>query len=311
VADEGKTRYEALKKQNEDLKDVIAGISQAGEKQTALDIAFQLHSSGFRNLDDIASSFRNMGFGASSSSNATPGSQNIDESAMYSYPTTRDMMSTEPVMQSSPSRGAFPNAAFAAPQLPQDYVQLRGLTSDFQQLRSQSFSAPLSDMSMADVTVTHQIVTTSESNRYWFVPSPPTTSLDVYVGGPASFARIPVYQVLISISADDDERSTLYTKFMDKKRQLLENGVPADQALGPTQVEPTHLLSNFAPQDVGVLTVSQWATNAVKKTQLMCTAEKLATILLIDPLMRVSIRLSAGNVFSEFLVANFSYCSAL
>lgn len=111
--------------------------------------------------------------------------------------------------------------------------------------------------------------------------------LDIY-GIPTSLPEIPVHVVQITNSIDRRYISARYTDFVTRKRQLIENGCPEIDALGPSQTMLAQLLNTEVMCNENPRTVCEWAVALVQDIiDGMCLVEKLGTMLLITPLARV------------------------
>jgi hypothetical protein len=118
------------------------------------------------------------------------------------------------------------------------------------------------------------------------VPRELVNHLDIY-GIPTSLPGIPVHVVQITNSIDRRYISARYTDFVTRKRQLIENGRPEIDALGPSQTMPAQLLNTEVMCNENLRTVFEWAVALVQDIDGMCLVEKLGTMLLITPLARV------------------------
>lgn len=101
---------------------------------------------------------------------------------------------------------------------------------------------------------------------------------------------IPIHALQPNNELDDRAESRVYTDFIRMKRRLIEQGWPIDDALGSSLVNPEALVDRHNLSETGnpQNTICHWASDAVNSTDGMQMPEKLATMVLIVRLMRVS-----------------------
>lgn len=101
---------------------------------------------------------------------------------------------------------------------------------------------------------------------------------------------VPVHALQPNNEPDDRAESRIYTDFIHIKRRLVEQGWPIDDALGSSLVNPEAFLDRSNSRETGgpQKTICHWASDAVHVIEGMQTPEKLATMILIVRLMRVS-----------------------
>jgi len=114
-------------------------------------------------------------------------------------------------------------------------------------------------------------------------------ALEVYDEASNTFTSVPTHAVMIATATDDRQMSAVYTEYISKMRQKVSQSSRQLDVLGPAKVDPDELVrlqSSTTENNLGDTIVLEWVTNFTWRIETMCLSEKLASCVLLAPLIR-------------------------